>query len=143
MEGQAESALYPVMPPNKSIYETEVFEDEENLEGSLKSPATKKEEEEERYINFHCFRVKESTYVLVLFMSINIFLFADQNLLAPNLTVIAQEYGMTDDERDVYLGGYISLGFFAVGGTVSMIVGYVFTTLQWKLTPVQVPCGYP
>ena len=30
---------------------------------------------------------------------------------------------MTEDERDVYLGGYINLGFFGVGSLVSVIIG--------------------
>lgn len=52
------------------------------------------------------------------------FLFADQNLMAPNLTQIAKEYGFSDSERDEKLGGQISLGFFIVGGAVSVVVGY-------------------
>eukprot|EP00924_Labyrinthula_sp_SR-Ha-C_P015204 snap_masked-scaffold_9-processed-gene-11.47-mRNA-1 protein AED:0.41 eAED:0.45 QI:0/0/0/1/1/1/3/0/503 len=71
-------------------------------------------------------------YILVLFTITNMFLFADQNLLAPNLTVIAEEFNFTDDERDTYLGGYISLGFFVIGGIVAMIVGYLADTMNRK-----------
>jgi len=52
-------------------------------------------------------------------------LFADMNLLAPNLSVIADEFGMDDDERDVRLGGLIALGFFFVGAPVSFAVGWL------------------
>mmetsp|Transcript_3079 Transcript_3079/g.5366 ORF Transcript_3079/g.5366 Transcript_3079/m.5366 type:complete len:111 (+) Transcript_3079:244-576(+) len=39
-------------------------------------------------------------------------LFADQNLMAPNLTAIAKSFGMTDEQRDQKLGGEVSLAFF-------------------------------
>ena len=42
------------------------------------------------------------------------FLFADQNLLAPNLSLIAAEFNFNDMERDEKLGGNISFGFFVV-----------------------------
>ena len=32
-------------------------------------------------------------------------IFADQNLMAPNLTQIARDFGMNDEERDRKLGG--------------------------------------
>ncbi|KAK1744136.1 MFS transporter [Skeletonema marinoi] len=37
------------------------------------------------------------------------------NLMAPNLSTIAEEFGMDDDERDMKLGGMVALGFFFVG----------------------------
>ena len=52
------------------------------------------------------------------------FLFADQNLLAPNLQAAADDFGMDDEEKDRYLGGYIALGFFIIGGLASCIIGY-------------------
>ena len=78
---------------------------------------------EKKHVSFGCCKLEERKYVLGLFTLINIFLFADQNLLAPNLTVISEEFNMTEDERDIYLGGYISIGFFAVGGVVAVVVG--------------------
>jgi MFS family permease len=50
-------------------------------------------------------------------------LFADQNLMAPNLTEIAKEYGFNDEERDKKLGGQIALAFFVLGAPASYIVG--------------------
>ena len=54
-----------------------------------------------------------------------VFLFADQNLLAPNLTVIAKEFGFTNEQRDDLLGGKIAIGFFVIGGVISVSVGYL------------------
>ncbi len=51
------------------------------------------------------------------------FLFADQNLLAPNLTQIADEFGFDAVQRDKKLGGDIALVFWLIGGTVSVLVG--------------------
>ncbi|HRR08411.1 MAG TPA: MFS transporter [Rhodothermales bacterium] len=52
------------------------------------------------------------------------FLYADQNLLAPNLTQIAQEFGFSETERDVKLGGDISLVFWMLGGVVTLFIGH-------------------
>lgn len=83
---------------------------------------------------FTCFgrKVSEKNYMLILFFVINLFLFADQNLIAPNLTVIAEEYNWDEDKRDKYLGGYISIGFFAVGGIVALFIGYLSDTINRK-----------
>lgn len=52
------------------------------------------------------------------------FLYADQNLLAPNLSAIADDFGFSDSERDRLLGGYIAVGFFVVGAPIALLVGY-------------------
>ncbi len=57
-----------------------------------------------------------------------LFVFADQNLLSPNLSMIAKEFGFSDSQRDDYLGGNIALGFFLIGGIVSLITGYFADT---------------
>ena len=51
--------------------------------------------------------------------------YADQNLLAPALSLIAKEFSFSDHERDLYLGAHISGCFFIVGGIISLIVGYL------------------
>jgi hypothetical protein len=58
-----------------------------------------------------------------LFSITTILLFADQNLLSPNLTSIANEFGFSDEERDRKLGGDIALAFFLVGAPASFLVG--------------------
>ena len=70
------------------------------------------------------FRGKE-LYAIILLVLINMFLFADQNLLAPNLTQIAHEFGFSDLERDVKLGGNISFVFWVLGGLISLSIGYL------------------
>ena len=46
-----------------------------------------------------------------------------QNLMAPNLTAIADDFGFDDNERDQRLGGDIALAFFVVGGIASLAIG--------------------
>ncbi len=62
---------------------------------------------------------------IILLALINLLLFADQNLMAPNLTQIARDLGLSDMERDVKLGGNISLVFFVLGGAVTLVIGYL------------------
>jgi len=50
-----------------------------------------------------------------------LFLFADQNLMAPNLTAIAKDLGLSDAERDKKLGGDIAVAFFVLGAPVACV----------------------
>lgn len=104
------------------------------VDGEVENKVDNDEKTLKRCALWPFWEIEEKKYVLILFTLINIFLFADQNLLAPNLSVIAAEFNMTDDERDTYLGGYISIGFFAVGGIVALIVGYLADTVNRKWT---------
>jgi len=70
------------------------------------------------------FRSRE-LYAVLLLSLINLFLFADQNLMAPNLTQIARDFGFSDVERDIKLGGNISLVFWVLGGVISLSIGYL------------------
>lgn len=67
--------------------------------------------------------------VSLYFVTVTV-LFMDMNLMAPNLSTIAEEFGMDDDERDVKLGGMIALGFFFVGAPVSFLVGYLADSIN-------------
>lgn len=49
--------------------------------------------------------------------------FADQNLLAPNLTAIANDLGLDEKERDYKLGGQIAFAFFLLGAPASVLIG--------------------
>ena len=51
-------------------------------------------------------------------------MFADQNIMAPNLTQIAEEFEISDEERDARLGGDVSIAFFIVGGPVGIVAGW-------------------
>ena len=91
------------------------------------------------------FRGKD-LYAVALLSLIALFLFADQNLMAPNLTQIGDEFGFTDAQRDVKLGGHISLVFWLLGGAVTLAIGY-FTdrvSRKWLLGAVvvvgEIPC---
>ena len=42
---------------------------------------------------------------------ISFFMFADQNLMGPNLTLIAKDFDLVN-VKDQYLGGYIPLFFW-------------------------------
>ena len=50
---------------------------------------------------------------------ISFFMFADQNLMAPNLTLIAEDFGLAA-VKDQYLGGMIPLVFWLFGGPQKM-----------------------
>lgn len=60
---------------------------------------------------------------VALFATCVILLFADQNLMAPNLSAIAKDFGFNDEERDRKLGGQIALAFFVVGAPASVMIG--------------------
>lgn len=74
---------------------------------------------------------KKCFTVTVLIISL-IFLYADHNLLSPNLTQISDEFKMTPEERDLRLGGQISLGFYLVGIPSSMIFGWLSDTIDFR-----------
>lgn len=68
--------------------------------------------------------------IVTLYLITVAILFADMNLLAPNLSIVAEEFGMDDDERDIKLGGLIALGFFFVGAPVSFVVGWLADSMN-------------
>lgn len=61
------------------------------------------------------------TFVLLFVTAM--LLHADQNLAAPNLSAIANDFQMTPMQKDSRLGGLVQFGFFLVGGAVSVLVG--------------------
>jgi predicted MFS family arabinose efflux permease len=76
---------------------------------------------------------KMKSYTTFMMCCTVFFLFADQNILAPNLSAIAEDFNMSDEERDEMLGGYIAFGFFVVGGPVALLVGYLADTVNRPL----------
>ena len=72
--------------------------------------------------NFHL--NKRDYLSLALLFILSFFLFADQNLMGPNLSQIASEFGFNDIQRDVKLGGEISLVFWLIGGVFTLFFGY-------------------
>jgi MFS family permease len=66
-----------------------------------------------------------SRVTLVLFVTLIGLLYADQNLLAPNLSAIGAEFGFTRAEIDQRLGADVNLMFWMLGGIVTLVVGYL------------------
>ena len=85
-------------------------------------------------------------FAVVLLAIITLFLFADQNLMAPNLTQIANDFGFDAVQRDVMLGGNISFVFWVFGGLVTLGIGYLTDRISRKVLFVivilvgEIPC---
>ena len=69
-------------------------------------------------------------YLTGLLCLTTFFLFADQNLLAPNMSAVAKEFGFSAVEKDAKLGGEVALGFFLIGGLASVLVGALADTVN-------------
>lgn len=110
-------------------------EDEDEETGSIKNF---RQNNDSISCGIPCFPVNNNLYVTVLLCLINIFLFADQNLLAPELSTIASDFGFNEVERDRYLGGNVALVFFLVGGVTSIVVGYLSDSVNRIYTLVAI-----
>lgn len=62
--------------------------------------------------------------VVALITLTSMFLYADQNLIGPNMSAIAEDLAMSEEEKDVRLGGLLQLAFFVVGSPASLVIGY-------------------
>ena len=71
-----------------------------------------------------CRSLGRREYTVTVMSLALIFLFADQNLMAPNLTQIGDDFGFDERETDTKLGSLIAVGFFCVGGPISVLAGY-------------------
>ncbi len=75
---------------------------------------------------------RKELYTVILIALINLLIFADQNLMAPNLTAIANSFGFDAVQRDVKLGGQISLVFWVLGAVVTLGIGYFTDMISRK-----------
>jgi hypothetical protein len=57
----------------------------------------------------------ERRYMVALFTLTAALLYADQNLMAPNLSDIAADFKFNGEQRDRMLGGYIAAAMYLVG----------------------------
>ena len=69
------------------------------------------------------FQLQQRQWAVVLLSLCTVLLFADQNLMSPNLTAIAEYFGFDDQQRDTLLGGHIALAFFVLGAPASFVIG--------------------
>ncbi|WP_428267237.1 MFS transporter [Haliangium sp.] len=89
---------------------------------------------------------RQDLYAVGLLSLMALFLYADQNLMAPNLTQMAEEFGFTPEQKDVKLGGDIALVFWMLGAVVTLLVGYLTDrwSRKWLLGVVifigEIPC---
>jgi len=60
---------------------------------------------------------------VLIYCFLTLWVNADINLLAPNLTQVQQYFNMTSDERDLLLGGYVPLVFYLVASVSSIVFG--------------------
>ncbi|CAK0784876.1 hypothetical protein CVIRNUC_008081 [Coccomyxa viridis] len=72
-----------------------------------------------------CISKLQRYYMVTIFTLTASLLYADQNLMAPNLTLIAKEFGFNEEEKTKYLGGYIAAAFFAIGAPAALFIGYL------------------
>ena len=66
---------------------------------------------------------KEAKRTFVLLMLGMTFIYADSNLIAPNLTSMAREFGFDDQTRDEKLGGEVAFAFFLLGVPACVLIG--------------------
>jgi MFS family permease len=66
---------------------------------------------------------KDAKRTFVLLMLGMICIYSDSNLIAPNLSAMADEFGFSDIERDEKLGGEIAFAFFLLGVPACVLIG--------------------
>jgi hypothetical protein len=64
----------------------------------------------------------ERRVAVILLCLCTILVFADQNLMAPNLTAMARDFHFDDLQRDQKLGGDIALAFFVLGAPAALLI---------------------
>ena len=72
-------------------------------------------------------------WAVTLYAATTTLLFADQNLLAPNLSAAADEFGFDVETRDKKLGGHIALAFWLLGAPAAFLVGCLADVLPRAL----------
>ena len=92
----------------------------------------------------HSRRVARSYFFLLLMA---FFLFADQNLISPNLKNIASSFEIkNENDIDTYIGGVVPAFFFILGGIVSLSIGYFSEKYSRKILLIivvllgEIPC---
>ena len=71
------------------------------------------------------FMRRPSTYPFILLALVNLWLNADQNLIGPNLSQIADAFNLSEVQKDVVIGGQVNVAFIVVGAITTVLVGYL------------------
>jgi Arabinose efflux permease len=106
----------------QEMNEHEEFDDNEGINNDLNEEETFLEANNKVIPKDNDDNGKRS-WTLFLYSITTVLLFSDQNLLAPNLSQAANEFGFDDNERDQKLGGDIALAFFVLGAPASFLLG--------------------
>lgn len=77
----------------------------------------------------HCSDVYSAT---LCFVSLA-FVYSVQNLIAPNMSAIADMWKFTPEQRDEYLGGTLSLVFYAPGVVFAILFGYLSGAMSRRI----------
>jgi MFS family permease len=110
-----ETSSSPKPPPKPSVHMTSSFVD----------TVTADDDDIEEDIDERKTSRKQRYFSVFLFTTTSAFLYADQNLLSPNLSQAAEEFNFSDREKDVKLAGWLQLAFFVVGSPASLIIGWM------------------
>jgi len=141
--------MTPAVPHSRSASQVSLLSDvEAPAPGAADGDARASDDLETRFIDTSSRVESEPTlprrrwYAVALLTVTSAFLYADQNLLSPNLSAVAEEFGFDDREKDLYLGGYLQLAFFVVGAPASLIIGWLADkTPRVRLLAVVVAVG--
>lgn len=141
--------MTPAVPHSRSASQVSLLSDvEAPAPGAADGDARASDDLETRFIDTSSRVESEPTlprrrwYAVALLTVTSAFLYADQNLLSPNLSAVAEEFGFDDREKDLYLGGYLQLAFFVVGAPASLIIGWLADkTPRVRLLAVVVAIG--
>ena len=68
---------------------------------------------------------RDSTLTFLSFLAGAFCVGLPQNVANVNLTPMARHFGLSERDKDVYLGGWMSLSFFLVGAPLSILVNSV------------------
>ena len=110
-----EASSSPKPPPKPPVHMTSSFVD----------TGTADDDDIEEDIDERKTSRKQRYFSVFLMTTTSAFLYADQNLLSPNLSQAAEEFNFSDREKDVKLAGWLQLAFFVVGSPASLIIGWM------------------
>lgn len=74
---------------------------------------------------------------LIILCLVGILLSTPQNILGPSLSIIAEEFGFEEVDKDLYIGSYMTLCFSVASLPISLLIGvYADFTNRKKLMSI-------